>query len=596
MSNKEVEVCDCCGLPPRLSPSGEVIPLHRCSRCRKALYHDAACQKKHFPDHKKICRKLAAEAAGKKRAKKELCPMFSLEERKGKGRGIFANFPIETGKRISPSAAREYFDPIVLPALNEKDRHERCSWCFNRLEDHSKFRYEENEHTASYPVILCSEQCRDNGREFLAVEERSVKALVDQAQEHHKTTANANVAIIAVLLYRLIFQILREECSNDGGRDKKFTSQLETSTRSFIDDMHSLTWENEKENSVVYMRSCAAQAIQYAFSTCSQLGWDGDKVLREFHVDPVAKIVCKIRPNAVTICDGESLALGIGIFPIVSYMNHSCAPKTLLTFPYGQAHRVPRVRVTACSPISKGEEICIPYIDVMRPREFRRQDLMEAYKFFCTCPSCMSDEIDSKMIGLRCQRKKCSGIGIQQPVVGKFRQVYKCNQCGKTDFHQGQQALDLFTKFTKPPENPTNRDVKQYASVYKNLKSLCSDSSCYVRASGENLLQCLLDSVSRCETSAELADVSARARKVARETIAAYEASDEPCLIGRICIMRFKAAKLSLFLERDPRKAIEELEGVLKDMKLYFPKNHEILMQVTDEIHNGEKVKEALGM
>ena len=83
---------------------------------------------------------------------------------------------------------------------------------------------------------------------------------------------NANVAIIAVLLYRLIFQILREECSNDGGRDKKFNSQLETSTRSFIDDMHSLTWENEKENSVVYMRSCAAQAIQYAFSTCSQLG------------------------------------------------------------------------------------------------------------------------------------------------------------------------------------------------------------------------------------------------------------------------------------------------------------------------------------
>lgn len=49
------QACDSCGEPPHNDER-----LKCCSRCKKVWYHDAICQRKHFSQHKLMCRQLAA--------------------------------------------------------------------------------------------------------------------------------------------------------------------------------------------------------------------------------------------------------------------------------------------------------------------------------------------------------------------------------------------------------------------------------------------------------------------------------------------------------------------------------------------------------
>jgi len=45
-------------------PAFEDKKLSKCGRCKKVYYHDANCQKKHYPQHKKVCKQMAASFVG----------------------------------------------------------------------------------------------------------------------------------------------------------------------------------------------------------------------------------------------------------------------------------------------------------------------------------------------------------------------------------------------------------------------------------------------------------------------------------------------------------------------------------------------------
>lgn len=47
-------------------PAFEDKQLSKCGRCKKVYYHDANCQKKHYPQHKKVCKQMAASFVGMK--------------------------------------------------------------------------------------------------------------------------------------------------------------------------------------------------------------------------------------------------------------------------------------------------------------------------------------------------------------------------------------------------------------------------------------------------------------------------------------------------------------------------------------------------
>ena len=58
-SQSQAAQCDACGLPPR-DPNK---PLLLCARCKSAHYHDATCQKNHYPIHKAECHRAEALSA-----------------------------------------------------------------------------------------------------------------------------------------------------------------------------------------------------------------------------------------------------------------------------------------------------------------------------------------------------------------------------------------------------------------------------------------------------------------------------------------------------------------------------------------------------
>mmetsp|Transcript_13159 Transcript_13159/g.23859 ORF Transcript_13159/g.23859 Transcript_13159/m.23859 type:complete len:579 (-) Transcript_13159:80-1816(-) len=57
-----VVACSGCGGAPR----GSDTPLLSCARCKKAWYHDAACQRLHYPAHKSECRRNTAASNPKR--------------------------------------------------------------------------------------------------------------------------------------------------------------------------------------------------------------------------------------------------------------------------------------------------------------------------------------------------------------------------------------------------------------------------------------------------------------------------------------------------------------------------------------------------
>lgn len=93
-------------------------------------------------------------------------------------------------------------------------------------------------------------------------------------------------------------------------------------------------------------------------------------------------LLCKISCNSFTICDGELLDLGVGLYPQLSVLNHSCWPNCSSIF-NGVMLEIRNIR-----NISKDEEIAISYSESMLPTMQRRQELNERYFFTCTCFLC----------------------------------------------------------------------------------------------------------------------------------------------------------------------------------------------------------------
>ncbi|KZT01986.1 SET domain-containing protein [Laetiporus sulphureus 93-53] len=87
-----------------------------------------------------------------------------------------------------------------------------------------------------------------------------------------------------------------------------------------------------------------------------------------------------INVGALPGYDGACAAIYID----VSRINHSCTPNVisrwdLLAF---------TMEIRALTPIRKGEEITMSYMDKTAPRADRQKELKEKYDFICRCPSC----------------------------------------------------------------------------------------------------------------------------------------------------------------------------------------------------------------
>ncbi|KAG4389558.1 hypothetical protein GLYMA_06G109667v4 [Glycine max] len=77
----------------------------------------------------------------------------------------------------------------------------------------------------------------------------------------------------------------------------------------------------------------------------------------EINIKEIAENFSKFACNAHTICDSELRPVGTGLYPVISIINHSCLPNSVLVFE-GRSALVPTVQ-----HIPTGTEVPISYIE-----------------------------------------------------------------------------------------------------------------------------------------------------------------------------------------------------------------------------------------
>ncbi|EPS73138.1 hypothetical protein M569_01616, partial [Genlisea aurea] len=159
----------------------------------------------------------------------------------------------------------------------------------------------------------------------------------------------------------------------------------------------------------------------------------------EISIKEVAENFSKLACNAHTICDCELNPLGTGLYPVVSIINHSCAPNSVLVFD----GRLAVVR--AMQRIPKGTEVSISYIDTAGSTVTRRKALKDQYFFTCHCSRCVNlgeaDDIRESAVleGYRCKDGICNGYLIRD----SGNQGFICQSCGRLRDEEEIKELEV---------------------------------------------------------------------------------------------------------------------------------------------------------
>ncbi|KAI4537005.1 hypothetical protein MG293_013208, partial [Ovis ammon polii] len=101
-----------------------------------------------------------------------------------------------------------------------------------------------------------------------------------------------------------------------------------------------------------------------------------------------AKVIC----NSFTICNAEMQEVGVGLYPSMSLLNHSCDPNCSIVF------NGPHLLLRAVRDVEAGEELTICYLDMLMTSEERRKQLRDQYCFDCDCFRCQTQDKDADML------------------------------------------------------------------------------------------------------------------------------------------------------------------------------------------------------
>ena len=479
-----------------------------------------------------------------------------VERRDGRGNCLVAKSRIQKGERIR-CRKEEFWEPLVPPVLHESCRSTHCAYCFGKLGE-TFYRYDDIQPPRpQYLLLFCSTKCREVGRSksMLALEEMAIGRI-------YKSKGPPKMFSTAVLVYRLlIFTQLH------GAKSKALKQQFEKLQHEILQSPASSASDTDYHT----------QAVIQTASVMVQLSKESGIILPS--LEEMTAVVNRIKLNGFSICDGESVAIGVGLFDTPSFMNHSCKPNAVQTFLYG-CGQSPYLYLTAYEQIQPNQEVSISYIDNTCPRTLRQQRLENDYFFHCTCKACEDIDYDSKVIGLLCSNCNSREPAIQIQVEAPSPVSHSCKSCGNIDFTKQREILYDFQ--SQPP--PTS--IEKLKQSYLNLKRLCSAESWYVQESGDRLVQSLLGLLgeqsespqNQQQTGFETLSVLNDLLDCTLETTASN--------LFRQTIRRFKAAKLRLFLLPDPSKSIADLNMVRNDLSVYYPENHELMVDLRSCVQN----------
>lgn len=144
----------------------------------------------------------------------------------------------------------------------------------------------------------------------------------------------------------------------------------------------------------------------------------------------IVRLIGKVDQNTFGVRYDRNLSYAFGVFPSMSYFNHSCAPNIAVI----QTNTA--LKMLALRDIDAGEEVAISYIETDRPKLARRKCLQAEYNFTCCCPRCnippsntLRDDFVHRYV---CPNPMCDGKGLLIPILDSSSgQVISsaCNIC-----------------------------------------------------------------------------------------------------------------------------------------------------------------------
>lgn len=430
--------CDGCGQPPRRdTENATIVPLLKCTRCRRSSYHDVICQRRHYPLHKTACR--GRQCVG---GSSESPLMFAVQPKTFHGTNehcLVAIANVEPGFNLGTKTAlgRCNFAPMVPPVLFHAQRSSHCAVCFASITKASatttKTDPRRNHSSAPpptttmdpkmydapieystdprYPVVLCSPKCQSQAHPWLP-QEVTMAASVLQTMPSEKP--GAHIFPTALLIFRLLLRC----CCSDGQKQQtggKGTTTSATTIPPFLDwnELWSLKSHDERALSSSGDEDSAARIHQQAVTLLVMQMIVRTKGLverlmvqvRDFELrgDDAGGIVAlkrltqrmlnRVKINAFTIAttdngNGDSTALGMALYETPSYrINHSCDPNAIQSYRFATGS-YPGLCITVCRSIRTDEEVCISYIDNLHAPRKERHTALEGYNFLCHCSKC----------------------------------------------------------------------------------------------------------------------------------------------------------------------------------------------------------------
>ncbi|VDM37455.1 unnamed protein product [Toxocara canis] len=116
--------------------------------------------------------------------------------------------------------------------------------------------------------------------------------------------------------------------------------------------------------------------------------------------DLIQSIICKIFVNSFALTSVFGRTVGIALCVQLSALDHSCKPTARIAFRGNECRMVPTQSCSTAAPLTHS------YIDELLPREERRKQLRERYKFDCQCEGCLDEARNAEMVAFACEMCK----------------------------------------------------------------------------------------------------------------------------------------------------------------------------------------------
>jgi len=476
------------------------------------------------------------------------------------------------------------FKPIVPPVLLLSERRSRCSYCFRKL------RSLEISINDFFHYFYCSMECQKNDYTLNS----ELVECIKKSPLFRSSDANTVVTPVALLLYRIIALIYREESSN-----KKISPTRNAMNQLIPNDEDKIELSNDEIRYRQHVAQCTIQLFKHTHN------------IDFFSMDELCRMISRIIYNGFSITESTELkTVGLGVYPCASIVNHSCVPNLVQTFEFTK-EAPPTLGLTSCRFIKANEEMCISYTNALDTYSKREEFCLKEYKFLCDCKRCTKGRMRKAKNGnngdsvttndsiqkdydiqnevLYCTTKGCKELCFDSSI------LEKCSLCEKrsgsfSTFPEVKRLRDdaikvvqsISSRRSDNAEALTEGDIEKLESAHVTLKRCCHLSSWYVQESGQVLVDGLLSQVKH-HIKAELNNTQLCSRAlVVLEEIVSHSRAHLYSPLNMI-MNQLKIGKILLFLNPDPTRAIMGLQDVRLEFLKYYPNPDEEINLIVKE-------------